>query len=62
MQVVTWNEPHQKLTSSDQFGLIIVWMLYKVLNDYKLIKKCIFIATQTIHSMVFTDEVHILKR
>ena len=28
-QVVTWNESHQKLTSSDQHGLIIVWMLYK---------------------------------
>ena len=24
-----WNELHQKLTSSDQYGLIIVWMLYK---------------------------------
>lgn len=30
IQVVTWNESHQKLTSSDQSGLIIVWMLYKV--------------------------------
>lgn len=30
IQVVTWNEVHQKLTSSDQYGLIIVWMLYKV--------------------------------
>ena len=29
IQVVTWNESHQKLTSSDQHGLIIVWMLYK---------------------------------
>ena len=29
IQVVTWNENHQKLTSSDQYGLIIVWMLYK---------------------------------
>ena len=29
IQVVTWNENHQKLTSSDQHGLIIVWMLYK---------------------------------
>lgn len=29
IQVVTWNESHQKLTSSDQYGLIIVWMLYK---------------------------------
>lgn len=29
MQVVTWNEQYQKLTTSDQNGLIIVWMLYK---------------------------------
>ena len=29
IQVVGWNETHQKLTSSDQYGLIIVWMLYK---------------------------------
>lgn len=29
VQVVTWNEEHQKLTSSDQNGVIIVWMLYK---------------------------------
>ncbi|XP_033640666.1 WD repeat-containing protein 35-like isoform X1 [Asterias rubens] len=29
VQVVTWNAHHQKLTTSDQFGLIIVWMLYK---------------------------------
>lgn len=30
VQVVTWNEgPSQKLTSSDQYGLITVWMLYK---------------------------------
>ncbi|XP_074656125.1 WD repeat-containing protein 35-like isoform X2 [Tubulanus polymorphus] len=29
VQVVTWNEHHQKLTTSDQYGLIIVWMLYK---------------------------------
>lgn len=29
VQVVTWNEDHQKLTSSDQNGVIIVWMLYK---------------------------------
>lgn len=30
IQVITWNEQHQKLTTSDQNGLIIVWMLYKV--------------------------------
>lgn len=29
IQVITWNEKHQKLTTSDQYGLIIVWMLYK---------------------------------
>ncbi|XP_054288459.1 WD repeat-containing protein 35-like [Macrosteles quadrilineatus] len=29
VQVITWNENHQKLTTSDQSGLIIVWMLYK---------------------------------
>ncbi|KAK7794863.1 hypothetical protein R5R35_002889 [Gryllus longicercus] len=29
IQVITWNEIHQKLTTSDQNGLIIVWMLYK---------------------------------
>ena len=29
IQVVMWNEVHHKLTSSDQNGLIIVWMLYK---------------------------------
>ncbi|XP_043921710.1 WD repeat-containing protein 35 [Protopterus annectens] len=29
VQVVTWNEQYQKLTTSDQNGLIIVWILYK---------------------------------
>ncbi|KAM8834110.1 WD repeat-containing protein 35 [Synchiropus picturatus] len=29
VQVVTWNEQYKKLTTSDQNGLIIVWMLYK---------------------------------
>ncbi|XP_077990221.1 WD repeat-containing protein 35-like isoform X1 [Glandiceps talaboti] len=29
VQVVTWNHHYQKLTTSDQYGLIIVWMLYK---------------------------------
>lgn len=29
VQVVTWNEQYQKLTTSDQYGLIIVWILYK---------------------------------
>ena len=26
---LTWNENYRKLTTSDQFGLIIVWMLHK---------------------------------
>lgn len=29
VQHVCWNEPFQKLTSSDDAGSIIVWMLYK---------------------------------
>lgn len=29
VQVIVWNEIHQKLTTSDQYGLIIVWMMYK---------------------------------
>ena len=29
VRVVTWNEPFRKLTTSDQNGLIIVWMLHK---------------------------------
>lgn len=27
---VNWNENYRKLTTSDQYGLIIVWMLHKV--------------------------------
>lgn len=30
IQVLTWNETHKKLTTSDSNGVIIVWMLYKV--------------------------------
>lgn len=30
IQVIVWNEFHKKLTTSDQNGIIIVWMLYKV--------------------------------
>ncbi|XP_062523342.1 WD repeat-containing protein 35-like [Corticium candelabrum] len=29
VKVVRWNHFHQKLTTSDQYGLIIVWLLYK---------------------------------
>lgn len=29
VQVVTWNESMQKLTTSDQDGVIMVWMMYK---------------------------------
>lgn len=29
IQVITWNESHKKLTTSDQNGVIIVWMIYK---------------------------------
>ena len=30
VHVVTWNEAHNRMTSSDSNGLIIVWILYKV--------------------------------
>lgn len=30
VNVVIWNERYQKLTSSDDQGLIIVWMMHKV--------------------------------
>ena len=30
VMVVNWNENYRKLTTSDQYGLIIVWMLHKV--------------------------------
>lgn len=29
IKVITWNETHKKLTTSDEAGVIIVWMLYK---------------------------------
>lgn len=29
IQVIMWNETHKKLTTSDENGVIIVWMLYK---------------------------------
>eukprot|EP00735_Rhodelphis_limneticus_P010276 TRINITY_DN29_c0_g1::TRINITY_DN29_c0_g1_i1::g.14869::m.14869 TRINITY_DN29_c0_g1::TRINITY_DN29_c0_g1_i1::g.14869 ORF type:complete len:1186 (-),score=401.47,sp/A6N6J5/WDR35_RAT/54.58/0.0,Coatomer_WDAD/PF04053.9/9.8e-05,Coatomer_WDAD/PF04053.9/15,WD40/PF00400.27/9.4,WD40/PF00400.27/7,WD40/PF00400.27/31,WD40/PF00400.27/2.5e+02,WD40/PF00400.27/6.1e+03,WD40/PF00400.27/1.8e+03,eIF2A/PF08662.6/0.00014,eIF2A/PF08662.6/4.8e+02,Clathrin/PF00637.15/2.1e+02,Clathrin/PF00637.15/9.7,Clathrin/PF00637.15/0.0027 len=29
VMVATWNENYRKLTTSDQYGLIIVWMLHK---------------------------------
>lgn len=30
VQVVTWNDAQQKLTTSDRDGIIMVWMIYKV--------------------------------
>lgn len=29
IQVVVWNEQQQKLTTSDNDGVIMVWMMYK---------------------------------
>lgn len=34
VQVVTWNDTQQKLTTSDRDGVIMVWMLYKVRNSF----------------------------
>lgn len=27
--MITWNEQYEKLTTADEKGLIVVWMLYK---------------------------------
>lgn len=32
VNVVTWNDSQQKLTTSDRDGVIMVWMLYKVMK------------------------------
>lgn len=37
--VAIWNEVFQKLTTSDEHGVIIVWMLYKVNKSFPLFKK-----------------------
>lgn len=29
IQVIEWNDQYQKLTTSDEQGLIIVWMMHK---------------------------------
>lgn len=33
VNVVTWNDSQQKLTTSDRDGVIMVWMLYKVTQE-----------------------------
>ena len=40
--MVTWNGQYHKLTTSDQYGLIIVWMLYKGIYLVKknILKPC----------------------
>ncbi len=44
VQVVTWNEQYEKLTTSDQNGLIIVWMLYKgEITPARLIKQVVLL-------------------
>ncbi|XP_063704292.1 WD repeat-containing protein 35 [Culicoides brevitarsis] len=53
IQVVTWNEKQQKLTTSDRDGVIMVWMLYKnswfeeMTNDRK---------KSTVKGMHWTDD------
>lgn len=37
--VAIWNEVFQKLTTSDEHGVIIVWMLYKVNKSFTLFNK-----------------------
>lgn len=37
VQVVTWNDTQQKLTTSDRDGVIMVWMMYKVKTLFRLL-------------------------
>ena len=41
VQVITWNEHYQKLTTSDQYGLIIVWVLFKVGGEIESLLVCV---------------------
>lgn len=36
VNVVTWNDTQQKLTTSDRDGVIMVWMMYKVRKEVLL--------------------------
>lgn len=42
VQVVTWNDAQQKLTTSDRDGVIMVWMMYKVSTPLLLIISIFF--------------------
>lgn len=39
VNVVTWNDSQQKLTTSDRDGVIMVWMLYKVSQFLQIVIK-----------------------
>ena len=72
---VTWNANHRKLTTSDQFGLIIVWMLHKgiksmwfeemINNRNKSVvrdMKCVYIViNQSVHGTWFCRTTLILR-
>lgn len=48
VNVVTWNDTQQKLTTSDRDGVIMVWMLYKVQENFQNI-----VASMTTTTMLF---------
>jgi hypothetical protein len=57
---LTWNENYRKLTTSDQFGLIIVWMLHKgmwfeemINNRNKSVVKVRWLALVACHAIQF---------
>lgn len=44
---VTWNPHYRKLTTSDQYGLIIVWMLHKGMWFEEMINnRCVRVCTK----------------
>ena len=52
VQVVTWNEQFQKLTTSDQHGLIIVWSLYKGMMWSHSIAVCTTHTFSSVHRVL----------
>lgn len=60
IRVITWNQKHQKLTTSDQNGIIIVWMLYKVVSFFELTKH--FLLAKLTLNLLIILRVHGMKR
>lgn len=55
--VLAWNEVHQKLTTSDESGLIIVWMMLKGMWYEEMINNRWALAARSTHfCLVYSHE------